>query len=96
MLSKKKLFKDLDRFKQCLFKGVGSLKRGDQLAFHGIADETYGRKSMIYVTVENNEARKHLEMQLESAGHRVHGNYHPGSGILEVQVKYFKGWHWNV
>jgi len=58
-----------------------------------MGNETYGRKSMIYVSCGTPERRKQIEAALAAKGFRVHGDYHPGSAVAEVQVSYFKGWH---
>ena len=61
----------------------------------GFLNETYGSKSMIYPRFGSVADRLTGEVQLENAGFKVNKNYHPGSATTEVQVSYFKGWHWD-
>jgi hypothetical protein len=64
------------------------------LKHHKITNETYGRKSCIYITVPNLDKRKRLEQKLINLGYVINQNYWPGNPVLEVTVRYFKGWHW--
>ena len=62
-----------------------------------ISNETYGKDSRIYITVENTEARRKLERVLERKHNvtTVNRGYWKGSSTLEVGVTYFKGnRHW--
>ena len=65
------------------------------LKTNGIDNETYGRKSMIYITWDSPAERKEMEGKLEDAGFKVSRNFWKGSPVSEVQVSYFKGWHWD-
>jgi hypothetical protein len=58
-------------------------------------NETYGRKSMIYVSCGTPERRKQIEAALTAKGFKVNTGYWSGSATTEVQVSYFKGWHHN-
>jgi hypothetical protein len=78
--SKKKLFEFLD---------------AEGAPVKGKGDETYGKKSMIYISWPDPKARKEWERRLEDAGFKVHKDYWPGSSTSEIQVSYFKGWHWD-
>ena len=60
-----------------------------------ISDETYGRSSRIYIHTGNPKVRQMLEKALQQNGFKVHTDYHPGSGIVEVEVSYFKGHNWD-
>ena len=91
MKSKKKLFEALQRINPERFPNVAKKQR--QAGY--ISNETYGKKSMIYITESSHEARKKLESQLMDEGFNVQTSYWPGSSVLEVQVSYFKGWHWD-
>ena len=61
----------------------------------GVCDETYGRDSRLYVRVADMAERHRVEAAITRAGGRVHRNYSPGKPVVETQVSYFKGWHWN-
>ena len=90
MKSKKQLFNVLSLF----FNDEQYREKG--LEVDGIYDETYGRKSCIYVDAKAPGTRCKLESDLVALGFRVNKDYWPGSSILEVQVSYFKGHNWNV
>ena len=79
-------------------------KRPVEIGKHSISDETYGRKSMIYfwnIREEWGITREEFEDMVENFGFKVNRKY--GRGIkpyndydaTEVQVSYFKGWHWD-
>lgn len=92
MKSKKKLF--------ALFKE----KYGKDLTLEspGISDETYGKRSFVYVydTVKTfGVPRGQVIRDLVAAGFPRPGdwgkdNLYPKNG-LEIRVSYFKGWHWD-
>ena len=85
MKSKKKLFAEIkEEF------GIGlSLKSSI------VSDETYGRKSMIYTDWGTPEKRQDAERRLILRGFKVHRSYWKGSPVSEIQVSYFKGYHWD-
>jgi len=87
LLSKSKLFPALDEFFGTTEYTTKKLK-----AEH-LSNETYGRDSMIYVWA--GERRAELEAFLTRKGFRVFPKYSPGGGRTEIQVSYFKGYHWN-
>jgi AMMECR1 domain-containing protein len=89
MKSKKKLFEALTMF----FQNGEYIDKG--LAAAGIRNETYGRKSCIYIDTKDQSERKNLEGCLGMKGFKVNREYWPGSAVLEVQVSYFKGENWN-
>jgi hypothetical protein len=63
-----------------------------------VMDETFGKRSMIFigpVDMAFGIPRLKLEAELKMAGFAVHPDYWPGSNMVEVQVSYFKGWHWD-
>ena len=90
MKSKKRLFAFLqERFPQ---------KPDIGLEKYSIDDETYGPQSMIYffnIKKEWKMSRKAFEGMLEDAGFKVDRSYWPGADATEVQVSYFKGYHWD-
>jgi hypothetical protein len=87
MKSKKDLFVALDTF----FKTDKYTKNG----LKAVGNETYGRKSMIYVGAGTFDARRSLEKFLIAEGFKVHTDYFPGSDQVEVQVSYFRGYGWD-
>ena len=88
MKSKKQLFKDLQKLDPFEFANVG-------LKHKRIANETYGKDSMIYVSWDSFQQRREGELKLEQLGHKIHYDYAQGSSRSEIQVTYFKGWHWD-
>jgi hypothetical protein len=90
MKSKRTLFQDLAALEIAGLEGIGDRK----LDHPRISNETYGRKSFVYVTFAKGE-RVQMERRLAALGHKIHPDYWPGSSVSEIQVTYFKGWHWN-
>lgn len=90
MKSKKVLFQDIAQLGLPEFDGILTAK----LEHRRVSNETYGRKSCIYITFEDHAQRRLMERKLEAQGHKVCADYWPGSRVAEVQVTYFKGWHW--
>jgi len=88
MKSKKQLFVVLDKF----FNTDKYTKNG----LKAVHNETYGKRSMIYVDTTGPETRSRLETFLKAEGFVVNKDYHPGSGTTEVQVSYFRGHQWDV
>ena len=86
--SKKQLFSDLEKIDPERFKGA-------DLGRPHISDETYGDESMIYVSWADPEERKKGEAELKKMGHKVN-SYDEKGKSSEVQVSYFKGWHWDI
>ncbi|MEF8794018.1 hypothetical protein [Thiohalorhabdus sp.] len=91
--SKKKLFEFLDTVDPTLIGGVG------YFAKHGlnhvkVSDETYGKRSMIYLSARGWQERIELERQLKRNGFHPQEDYGV-PGKLEVQVSYFKGKNWD-
>ena len=78
--SKKKLFEWLD------VEGAPVKGRGN---------ETFGRESMIFLRWPDMDARNEWERRLEDAGFKVYKEYGPGNPVSQIQVSYFKGWHYN-
>ena len=91
MKSKKILFQDLAALGIPEFADAVEKK----LNHRRIGNETFGRKSMLFVHFADHAQRRQAERALEAKGHRIHADYHPGSGTAEIQVSYFKGWHWD-
>lgn len=96
--SKKRLFEDLaeiaksdSRFAH--FTDVND--KDKRLKHRKVSNETYGRNSCIYLYHGDKGTRRDLERLLEARGHRVDRGYYLGSGTLEVEVTYFKGFHWD-
>lgn len=61
----------------------------------GVSDETYGRKSVIYLYTASPEARSVLTGKLSDLGIEADSLYNPGGRTVAVNVSYFKGWHWD-
>ena len=59
-----------------------------------VGNEVYGHKAMVYVGALPG-TRLALEDALVTAGFIVARDYNPSSDTLEVQVGYFRGWHWD-
>jgi hypothetical protein len=94
MLSKKQLFISLDEFYNDRYGYGESAYQLQELSHPFISNETYGRKSMIYIHTGDTDIRKKLESWLDADGFKVNRNYSKGNPVTEVQVSYFKGWHW--
>ena len=62
---------------------------------YGIGEETYGRRSCLYIETPSAEDRHRLEAFLESKGATVNRSYWPESRTVEAQVRWFKGQGWN-
>jgi hypothetical protein len=60
-----------------------------------VSYEAYGRKVMAYVKVKDMAVRNELTRHLQSLAQKVNVRYSPGSPVVEVQVTYFKAWHWD-
>ena len=96
MLSKKKLFETLDDIH-------GTKSFVDAGLDHPIiGNETYGKKSMIYIAHDSMVERNQIESDLIAFGFKVSPRYnrpttneYNGPTSSEVQVSYFKGWHWD-
>ena len=89
MKSKKTLFELLG-----LFYGKTDVDIGK----YSISDETYGRKSMLYFwNIESNwgVSRRDFENTLTMLGLKPNKRYCRELDVTEVQVSYFKGWHWD-
>jgi hypothetical protein len=89
MKSKKKLFEDLNAECPLTFEGKAGLDHPL------IKNETYGRRSYIYINARLREFRERMEYKLMMLGHKIDKSYHPGSGVVCVQVSYFKGHNWD-
>lgn len=71
----------------------------EELKHKNICDETYGSKSMIYITFESMEIRRAFEEFIKYSKEykfRVCDKYSPNQSISEIQVSYFRGNNWNV
>lgn len=90
MKSKKILFQDLAQLGVAELADVNDPDK--RLRHKLISDETFGRNSMIFVRFSPGQ-RVQMEMALHRKGHKIHTDYWPGSGTVQVQVNYFKGWH---
>jgi hypothetical protein len=89
MKSKKVLFELLE-------KEFGEV--GVDIAKFGIDDETYGKRSFIYffnIMTNWSVNRERFEDLLRKWGFKPNRNYCRGNDHTEVQVSYFKGWHWD-
>ncbi len=61
----------------------------------GFCDETYGKHSHIYITTSSMAMRLQLEFLLKQQGFKVFPDYDPKGTRVDVEVSYFKGWHWD-
>ena len=87
--------------KTYLFKQLAAhFNREDvRIGRHGIHDETYGPKSMIYLFAIQRRwgvTRDDMARLLRLWGFKPNMRYgSPECDALEVQVSYFKGHHWD-
>lgn len=79
--------------KKRLLADMATMEGGGQLAYG--SNETYGRRSFIYLTVLTPEMKTTLVDALISLGHRVDPGWTRQNKGVAVQVSYFKGWHWD-
>ena len=89
MKSKKALFEALDGF------FATNRFTTDKLNAKGVSNETYGRKSCIYVHCATPLERMNLEGFLTVRGFKVNRDYAFGDSSSEIQVSYFKGVGWD-
>ena len=89
MKSKKALFEALD-----LYFATERFST-EKLNAKGVSNETYGKKSCIYVNCGVPLVREQVDLYLTARGFKVNRNYGPGGSRIEVQVSYFKGDNWN-
>ena len=90
MKSKKALFQVLDEyFNTDRFVVMG-------LKARGISNETYGRKSCIYINCGFTDTRRNLENFLTVRGFKVNRDYNTERATVEVIVSYFRGDQWYV
>jgi len=97
MKSKKALFQFLDQFhvQHCDATDPTYFQRNG-LKAKGIGNETYGKKSCIFINIVQTKVMKSLLVQLlDNNGFNVSRTYWPESNRIKVQVSYFKGWHWD-
>lgn len=87
LISRQKLYDALKKLKR---DGLGVNLPSSYKEFR---NETYGRKSMIYVDWKTSDDKKQGESELSSQGFRIR-RYDPPT-TSEVQVTYFKGLHWD-
>ena len=88
MKSKKALFEALD-----LYFATNRFTQ-EKLKAKGISNETYGKKSCIYVNCGEPDVRQQVDLYLTARGFKVNRNYDLGGARTEVQVSYFKGERW--
>lgn len=67
-----------------------------------LSDEIFGKDAMIFLHFDTMETRRAIEDDLEERGFKVNRRYCSTKGNCpedtphaEVQVAYFKGWHWD-
>ena len=89
MKSKKALFEALD-----LYFATERFST-EKLNAKGVSNETYGKKSCIYVNCGVPLVREQVDLYLTARGFKVNRNYGLGGSRTEVQVSYFKGDNWN-
>ena len=90
MQSKTNLFIALDEIKNTGFKFID-----EGLNHPMIGNETYGRRSMIYINNESPEVRAEVELKLRARGFAPSRSYDRNGSVSEIQVNYFKGFHWD-
>ena len=62
-----------------------------------VDDETYGKKSFIYIkTPQNKILKEKIISALEKRGFKVSRDYYPKGWFIEIQVSYFKGYNWDA
>lgn len=89
MKSKKALFEVLDEY------FATNRFTTEKLNAKGVSNETYGRKSCVYVNCGDPVVRRQLDIFLSVRGFKVNRNYGLGGSRIEVQVSYFKGTAWD-
>lgn len=89
MKSKKALFEALDEY------FATNRFSTEKLNAKGVSNETYGRKSCIYVNCGDPVVRRQLDIFLSVRGFKVNRNYNLGGSRTEIQVSYFKGTAWD-
>lgn len=96
MKTAKQLAADLNRLNPTLFPDVPAESR-DVSKCARLGDETYGKQSFVYVYLPSDKNyRASATRKLEALGHKVNRDYSPGSQVLEVRVRFFRGTRWNV
>ena len=99
MQSKKALFKFLDHHHHavhCDNRTDPTYFQRNGLKAKGIGNETYGRKSCIYIQTPSKLMKELLMQHLYNNEFAVNFHYGSvGSTAVEVQVSYFKGFHWD-
>lgn len=100
MKSKRTLFQILPQLTQAInpvlaerFRNVNDPKQ--RLEHRFIGNETYGRNSRIYISTHDASERRELTHKLTEQGFKVYTDYGVPN-VVEVQVTYFQGWHYDV
>lgn len=88
--SRKQLYKDL----KDINRNIAKIKWFPS-SYEDLSNEVYGKKAMIYVTWDSSEDRERGEEELDRRGYKINYRYNPAGSTSEVQVAYFKGWHWD-
>ena len=88
MKSKKALFEALDEY------FATNRFSTEKLNAKGVSNETYGRKSCVYVNCGDPVVRRQLDIFLSVRGFKVNRDYDRDGARIEVQVSYFKGERW--
>lgn len=99
MKSKSKLFTLLQEFNPERFKdALEKYSRNGKGRYYPnahVGDETYGHKSMMYIYWGNEDTAKEGEIFLKKNGFNPTSYIKSNPTTSEVQVSYFKGWHWD-
>ena len=75
---------------------TGELSGHDKNEYRGIGYEAFGKKVLAFIQVDNLATRRKLEDYLEyELKQKPNRNYWVGHPVVEVQVTYFKAWHWD-
>jgi hypothetical protein len=86
MKSKTQLFKDLGE--------LGYSEIAEQKLKHSkVANETYGKMSCIYLRLGDETIANKVKRQLSRLGHKIRS--YGDETVVELQVSFFKGWHWD-
>jgi hypothetical protein len=90
MHSRKRLYEDLTQLKKDKALAV---KLPD--SYKNMNNEVYGKQACIYVCCETEGAKADTIHYLKKLGHKINEKYQ-ATHMIEVQVSYFKGWHWDI
>jgi hypothetical protein len=73
---------------------ANDLKKGTPAA-KDVGHEIFGSRAMIFIHAQDMEHRQAIERFLRREDYKYNRRYWPGAPVVEAQVSYFKGWHWD-